>query len=76
MEVKYDNNDYVNVKPFESENGMVAIELEQCESATVNAEYKGTILEKVGYAISFVGVIMLIVMIYVERRKGLLYENE
>ena len=76
VEVKYDNNDYVNVKTFESENGMVAIELEQCESATVNIEYKGTIIEKVGYGISFVGVIMLIVMIYVERRNNLLYENE
>lgn len=73
VKVKYDNNDYVNVKPFESENGMVAIKLDQCESATVNAEYKGTILDKVGYAISFVGVIMLIVMIYVERRNELLY---
>lgn len=76
VEVKYDNNDYVNVKKFESENGMVAIELEQCESATVNIEYKGTIIEKVGYGISFVGVIMLIAMIYVERRNNLLYENE
>ncbi len=76
VEVKYDNNDYVNVKTFESENGMVAIELEQCESATVNIEYKGTIIEKVGYGISFVGVIMLIAMIYVERRNNLLYENE
>ena len=76
VEVKYDNNDYVNVKTFESENGMVAIELEQCESATVNIEYKGTIIEKVGYGISFVGVIMLIEMIYVERRNNLLYENE
>ena len=76
VKVKYDNNDYVNVKTFESENGMVAIELEQCESATVNIEYKGTIIEKVGYGISFVGVIMLIAMIYVERRNNLLYENE
>lgn len=76
VEVKYDNNDYVNVKTFESENGMVAIELEQCESATVNIEYKGTIIEKVGYGISFVGVIMLIAMIYMERRNNLLYENE
>ena len=75
VKVKYDNNDYINVKTFESENGMVAIELEQCESATVNAEYKGTILEKVGYGISLIGIIMLIIMIYTERRKELLYEN-
>ena len=67
VKVKYDNNDYVNIKAFESENGMVAIELNESDSAMVNIEYKGTMLEKAGYGISAIGIIMLIILIYADK---------
>lgn len=76
VKISYDNNDYVNVNTFESQYGFLAIELEECGSANVKVEYKGTILEKAGYIISLVGVVLLIFVIYTERRKSLLYGQE
>ena len=61
---------------FESNNGFLSIRLDSCDSAKITVEYKGTTLEKVGYIISAVGIIVLAIFIYIERRKGLLYENQ
>lgn len=60
---------------FESDKGFVSIRLDSCDSAKIIVEYKGTTLEKIGYIISAVGIIILIIFIYKERRKSLLYEN-
>ena len=76
VQVSYNNNEYISVNTFESQNGMLALELEECDSAQVKVEYKGTILEKIGYAVSMVGFVLLIIMIYMERRKDLVYGGE
>ena len=64
------------IDTFETENGFLAIELDECSSATITVEYKGTLAEKIGYIISLAGIVILIIMIYKERRNSLLYENE
>lgn len=59
----------INVKTFESENGFVAIKLpENIENATVNIKYEGTVIEKAGYIISVVTVILCIAYVIKNRR--------
>ena len=59
----------INVKTFESENGFVAIKLpENIENATVNIKYEGTAIEKAGYIISVVTVILCIAYVIKNRR--------
>ena len=60
---------------FESDNGFLSIKLDSCNSAKIIVKYKGTTLEKVGYIISAVGIIILGIFIYIERRNSFLYEN-
>lgn len=60
---------------FESDNGFLSLRLDPCDSAKITVQYKGTTLEKVGYIISAVGIIILVIYIYIERRNSLLYEN-
>ncbi len=59
VEVSYDGTEYEKVESFESENGFVAIELNGSDSATVKVEYKGTVIEKISYIISLIGLIIL-----------------
>ena len=56
---------------FESDNGFLSIRLDSCDSAKIIVEYKGTNLERSGYIISAVGIIILILLIYKERRRKL-----
>ena len=60
---------------FESDNGFLSIKLDSCDSAKIIVQYKGTTLEKISYIISAVGIIILILFIYKERRKDLLHGN-
>ena len=71
-----DNSITKKIDTFETVNGFLAIELDECSSATIIVEYKGTLAEKIGYIISLAGIVILIIMIYKERRNSLLYENE
>lgn len=70
VNVTYDNNEKEKIDTIESENGFLAIELEKCSSVTIVVEYKGTVAEKIGYVISLVGIVILIIMIFKERRKN------
>lgn len=49
--VNYNGEQY-KLKTFESDNGFVAIQLNDLQDAEIFVEYKGTTLEKVAYAIS------------------------
>lgn len=60
---------------FESDNGFLSIKLDSCNSAKIIVQYKGTTFEKIGYIISAVGIIILGIFIYIERKNSLLYEN-
>lgn len=74
---KINSNEFTKqLDTFESDNGFLSIRLDSCDSVKITVKYKGTTLEKVGYIISAVGIIVLAIFIYIERRKGLLYENE
>lgn len=70
------NKNGIKLNTFESDNGFLAIKLDKCANATVVVEYKGTVLEKVGYIISLAGVVLLIILIYKERRNSLIYGKE
>lgn len=47
-----------NIKNYESENGFLCIDIK--ESGTLEVEYIGTTLEKIGYAVSGVSLIILL----------------
>lgn len=48
---------------FESENGFLTIKLNSSDLATVKVEYKGTVIEKISYIVSVIGVIILFIYI-------------
>ncbi len=60
-------NDKV-IKTYESENGFLCIDLN--ESGNVTLSYTGTIIEKVGYVISGLTLVCLIVYIILKRKVG------
>ena len=50
-----------NVQTFESDNGMLAIKLdENIESAHITVKYTGTTIEKVSYLISAISIITFV----------------
>ena len=65
--IKLDDN---KISYTESEKGFISIALpDKIQKATVTVRYTGTILEKMSYAISLIGVIGIIVYIRVYKRK-------
>lgn len=59
--VKIDKKSTENIQTFESNNGMLAIKLdENIESAHITVKYTGTIIEKVSYLISAISVITFV----------------
>ena len=59
--VKIDKKSTENIQTFESDNGMLAIKLdENIESAHITVKYTGTIIEKVSYLISAISVITFV----------------
>ena len=57
-----------NIKTYESNNGFLCVDIE--ESGDLKIEYTGTVLEKIGYAISGIG--LTIVLIYI----GIMYKKK
>lgn len=63
------NNQQFKLRTFESDNGFVAIQLnEDLQNAEISVEYKGTILEKVSYVISAMVLIGFIIYVINIRR--------
>ena len=59
--VKIDKKSTENIQTFESDNGMLAIKLdENIESAHITVKYTGTTIEKVSYFISAISIITFI----------------
>ena len=67
VEVSYDNKDFEKVNTFESENGLLAISVNESASVTIKVKYELTLIEKISYLASLIGVVILIIYIY---RKG------
>lgn len=44
----------------ESENGFLSVKLKESENVSINVQYTGTILEKAGYIVSILGIIIFI----------------
>ena len=69
IEVRYDEQEYNKIKYEESDNGFMQIRLKEAENIEVKIEYRGTVIEKLGYVISVVGTILLILVIVKNRGK-------
>ena len=68
-EITIDNDKKIN-KPIETENGYLGFELqEDIEEGVITVEYKGTLLQKISYIISSIGVICFIIYIIYEKVK-------
>lgn len=61
------------VETFESNNGFLSCTIDK--DGHIEAKYVGTKLEKIGYIISSVGVILLIIYISFEKKRRLDYDN-
>ena len=61
------------LETFESNNGFLSTTLDK--GGKLEVKYVGTTIEKVGYIISFVGIIALIVFVHFEKKKNLDYDN-
>ena len=61
------------LETFESNNGFLSTTLDK--GGKLEVKYVGTRVEKVGYIISFIGLIALIIYIHFERKKNLDYDN-
>ena len=69
--ITYNGQQY-KLKTFESENGFVAIQLnENMQEAEISVEYKGTALEKASYAISALMLIGFAIYIIYSKKYGL-----
>lgn len=70
------NNESINLKTFESDNGFVTIQLpEDIAEGEVKVEYKGTKLEKISYTISLVSITIFITYVIYIKRKDKLNEK-
>lgn len=72
-----ENNSIENrLEIFESEHGFLAIKIpEYIEQAEIRVEYKGTILEKMSFIISLIGIIGFITYVVYNKRKDKLNER-
>ena len=59
IQISYDGEEFISVKPKESLNGFLSLKLSQCSTATINLKYEGTLLEKISYIISIIGLALL-----------------
>lgn len=67
----YIGDNIQTIKPIESEHGYLALELtENIEQGEIIVEYKGTTITKVSYIVSFVSLIIFIIYIYLEKKRG------
>ena len=75
--IQLNNSENINLKKlktFESDNGFLAVNLPESSSITINVEYKGTIIEKVGYAVSSFSVIVIACIYFIKKIKNKLYK--
>ena len=66
INIVYDNGDAEKLDAIESDNGFISIKIKECQKATINIKYTGTILEKISYLISIIGIIIGILYILKE----------
>lgn len=74
-QVKYDNI-VTNLDIKESPNGLLMVELPKADKLEMNLQYEGTILEKVGYIISILGIILLFIWIKILEGNRPVNENK
>lgn len=59
------------IEVIESEHGYVAIKLpEDIENGKITVKYEGTVITKVSYIVSFISVIIFIIYIFIEKKRG------
>lgn len=63
--ITYDNSTEV-LKITESNNGFLSVKIPECKNAIINIKYTGTILERVSYIISIIGIIIFLLYIIKE----------
>ena len=64
-------NEKTTYKPIESDNGYLAYILDKdIKDATIIVEYKGTIIQKVSYIVSFISTIIFVIYIIYEIKKN------
>lgn len=57
-----------DIKTYESDNGFLCVDIKECGELSV--KYTGTVLEKAGYAISGIGLIVILLHSFYKRRKN------
>lgn len=62
-----------DIETFESNNGFLSCSVDK--DGKLEAKYTGTTIEKAGYVVSSVGIVLLIIYIHFERKKNLDYDN-
>lgn len=71
------NNEIKTLKPIESEHGYLSCEIsEELEEANIIVEYKGTLITKYSYIISFISTILFIAYIFYKNKKEETKVNE
>ena len=69
VEIKDENGEIKRLDTFESNNGFVAVKIEDGEAGSINVKYTGTMLTKIAYVISFITLIFMVRFIVWEKSK-------
>ena len=64
--ISYDGGEEEDIEITESENGFLSVKLKNSGTANLTIKYTGTVLEKISYIISGLGIILCIIYIFRE----------
>ena len=64
--ISYDGGEEEDIEITESENGILSVKLKNSGTANLTIKYTGTVLEKISYIISGLGIILCIIYIFRE----------
>ena len=64
--ISYDGGEEEDIEITESENGFLSVKLKNSSTANLTIKYTGTVLEKISYIISGLGIILCIIYIFRE----------
>lgn len=64
--ISYDGGEEEDIEITESENGFLSVKLKNSDTANLTIRYTGTVLEKISYIISGLGIILCIIYIFRE----------
>lgn len=64
--ISYDGGEEEDIEITESENGFLSVKLKNSSTANLTIKYTGTVLEKISYIISALGIILCIIYIFRE----------